>query len=238
VADRQELGVKIFADGADLNSIVELASNPLIAGFTTNPTLMRKAGVDDYEGFARKVLDHVVDRPVCFEVFSDDFAAMLKQAHKIASWADNVCVKIPVTNTDGVSSTPLVAELTAEGFHLNVTALLSLEQVSAIAESLTGSSGAIVSVFAGRVADTGRDPVPLMADAVEILAPHPSLELLWASPRELLNVSQAASIGCHIITVTPDLLQKLDGLGRSLEEVSLDTVRMFHRDAAASGYRL
>jgi transaldolase len=238
VAEYKKLGVKVFADGADLNSILELAKNPLIAGFTTNPTLMRKAGVDDYEGFARKVLDHVTDRPVCFEVFSDDFEQMRQQAHRIASWGDNVCVKIPVTNTHGASSTPLVAELTAEGLRLNVTALLSLEQAGAVATALAGSSGAIVSIFAGRVADTGRDPVPLMAEALEILSPYPTLELLWASPREVLNVSQAESIGCHIITLTPDLLQKLDGLGRTLEEVSLDTVRMFHRDAAASGYLL
>ena len=238
MAEREGPSIKIFADGADLNSILDLAADPRIAGFTTNPTLMRKAGVDDYEGFARKVLDHVTDRPVCFEVFSDDFDAMRRQAHRIASWGDNVCVKIPVTNTHGLSSTPLVAELTAEGLRLNVTALLSLAQVGAVAESLAGSSGAIVSVFAGRIADTGRDPVPLMAEAVGILAAHPSLELLWASPRELLNVVQAQSIGCHIITLTPELLLKLGGLDRDLEDVSLDTVRMFHRDAAASGFLL
>jgi transaldolase len=228
----------VFADGADLGHILELAENPLISGFTTNPTLMRKAGVDDYEGFARKVLDHVTDRPVFFEVFSDDFEEMREQAHRIASWGDNVSVKIPVTNTQGVSSAPLVADLTGDGLHINVTAILALDQVRTAAASLAASTGAVVSVFAGRVADTGRDPVPLMAEAVEILAPYPTLELLWASPREILNVRQAESIGCHIITLTPDLLEKLAGLGRSLEEVSLDTVRMFHRDAAASGYLL
>jgi transaldolase len=238
VADHKNLGVKVFADGADLGSILELAENPLISGFTTNPTLMRKAGVDDYEGFARKVLGHVTDRPVFFEVFSDDFEEMKQQAHRIASWGDNVCVKIPVTNTQGVSSAPLVADLTADGLHINVTAILALDQVRTAAASLSASTGAVVSVFAGRVADTGRDPVPLMAEAVEILAAYPTLELLWASPREILNVRQAASIGCHIITVTPELLEKLAGLDRSLEEVSLDTVRMFHRDAAASGYLL
>jgi transaldolase len=238
VADHKNLGVKVFADGADLGNILELAENPLISGFTTNPTLMRKAGVDDYECFARKVLDHITDRPVFFEVFSDDFEEMRDQAHRIASWADNVCVKIPVTNTQGVSSAPLVADLTADGLHINVTAILALDQVRTAAASLAASTGAVVSVFAGRVADTGRDPVPLMAEAVAILAAHPTLELLWASPREILNVRQAESIGCHIITVTPDLLVKLAGLGRSLEEVSLDTVRMFHRDAAASGYLL
>jgi transaldolase len=238
VTETGHLGVKLFADGADVGSIIELADNPRIAGFTTNPTLMRKAGVDDYEGFARKVLDHVTDRPVCFEVFSDDFGEMRAQALRIASWGANVCVKIPVTNTEGLSSTGLVAELTAEGLRLNVTALLSLDQVRAVAESLAQSPQAIVSVFAGRIADTGRDPVPLMAEAVEILAPYPGLELLWASPREILNVRQAASVGCHIITLTADLLEKLDGLERDLEEVSLDTVRMFHRDATASGFVL
>lgn len=228
--------MKIFADGADLASIVELAADPVVAGFTTNPTLMRKAGVDDYEGFGRKVLDHVTDRPVCFEVFSDDFDEMRRQAIRIAAWGDNVCVKIPVTNTGGTSSAPLVKELASEGLYLNVTALLSLDQVRVIAGSLADSPRAIVSVFAGRVADTGRDPVPLIAEAVAILAPHPGLELLWASPREVLNVKQADSVGCHIITLTPDLLVKLRGFGRDLEEVSLDTVRMFHGDAAASGY--
>ncbi len=232
------LGVKLFADGADVSSMIELADNPRIAGFTTNPTLMRKAGVDDYEGFARKVLDHITDRPVCFEVFSDDFGEMREQALRIASWGANACVKIPVTNTQGLSATRLVTELSAEGLHLNVTALLSLDQVRVVAESLAQSPQAIVSVFAGRIADTGRDPVPLMAEAVAILAPYPGLELLWASPREILNVSQAASVGCQIITLTADLLQKLDGLDRDLEDVSLDTVRMFHRDAAASGFVL
>lgn len=233
-----QLGIKVFADGADLADMLDLADNPLIAGFTTNPTLMRKAGVDDYEGFARKVLDHITDRPVSFEVFSDDFDEMRQQAHRIASWADNVFVKIPVTNTRGDSSAALIADLTADGLALNVTALLSLDQVRTVADALAASQGAVVSVFAGRVADTGQDPVPLMAEAVGILAPHPTLELMWASPREILNVRQAASVGCHVITVTADLLAKLPGLGRGLEEVSLDTVRMFHRDAAASGYLL
>ncbi len=234
----QALNVKVFADGADLDSILELAGNPLISGFTTNPTLMRKAGVEDYEGFARKVLDHIVDRPVFFEVISDDFAEMKHQALRIASWGPNVSVKIPVTNTRGESSTPLIADLVADGLRVNVTALLSLDQVRVVTESLAAGPGGVVSVFAGRIADTGRDPVPLMAAAVEILSAHPHLELLWASPREVLNVRQAESVGCHIITVTADLLQKVVGLGRSLEEVSLDTVRMFHRDALDSGYLL
>ncbi len=238
MSEPQRFGVKLFADGADVDSILGLAGNPLIDGFTTNPTLMRKAGVDDYEGFARKVLDHITDRPVCFEVFSDDFGEMRRQAHQIASWGSNVCVKIPVTNTDGVSSAPLVADLAADGLYLNVTALLSLQQVRTITESLAASSRGIVSVFAGRVADTGRDPVPLVAEAVKVLAVNPALELLWASPREILNVRQAESVSCHIITLTSDLLNKLDWLGRDLEAVSLDTVRMFRRDAEASGYLL
>ncbi len=233
-----ELRTKIYADGADLDSILELAANPLISGFTTNPTLMRKAGVDDYEGFARKVLGHITDRPVFFEVISDDFPEMRAQAHRIASWGPNVNVKIPVTNTHGDSAAPLIADLAADGLRLNITALLSLDQVRVVTDALAAGLDGVVSVFAGRIADTGRDPVPLMAAALEVLSDHPALELLWASPREILNVRQAESIGCHIITVTPDLLKKLVGLDRSLEEVSLDTVRMFHRDAVDSGYLL
>jgi transaldolase len=234
----RDLRIKVFADGADLEGILQLAADPSIAGFTTNPTLMRKSGVDDYEGFARKVLDHVTDRPVSFEVCTDDFEEMRRQAHRISSWGPNVYVKIPVTDTSGVSSAPLVSDLSADGLHLNVTGILTLAQVRAVGESLQHSRGAVVSVFAGRIADTGRDPVPLMAAAVELLRAYPSLALLWASPREVLNVCQADSIGCDIITVTHDLLKKLDGLGRSLEAVSLDTVRMFHSDAAAAGYLL
>ena len=230
--------IKIFADATDLEGILALADHPLISGFTTNPTLMRKSGVVDYEGFARKVLDHVTELPVCFEVFSDDVNDMYRQARLIASWGDNVYVKIPVTNTKGESMAPLVRRLSDEGLHLNVTAILPLRQVSEMTEALSGSPGAIVSVFAGRVADTGRDPVPLMTSALEILAPYPKLELLWASPREILNVRQAEQIGCHIITITHDLLQKLAGIDRDLDSVSLDTVRMFHDDAAASGFLL
>jgi transaldolase len=229
---------KIFADGANLKVIIELAHNENIAGFTTNPTLMKKSGVEDYEGFAREVLDHVPDRPVSFEVFSDDFGEMARQARLIASWGQNVYVKIPVTNTKGESSAPLIRELSAEGLSLNVTAILSPDQVRTVADALEGSLSAIVSVFAGRVADTGCDPLPIMQESLEILSPHPGLELLWASPREIFNYTQAKAIGCHIITITHDLLEKLPGLGRDLEEVSLDTVRMFYRDAAASGFTL
>lgn len=230
--------IKVFADGADLDGILELAGDPMVRGFTTNPTLMRKAGIEDYESFARKVLDHVKDRPISFEVSADDFDEMRRQAHRLSSWGPNIYVKIPVTNTEGTSSSPLIADLSADGVHLNVTGILTLAQVREVSEALSESSGAVVSVFAGRVADTGRDPVPLMAAAVELLRSFPNLELLWASPREVLNVCQADSIGCHIITVTHDLLKKLGGLGRSLEDVSLDTVRMFYRDAVDAGYLL
>ncbi len=234
----QTLGIKVFADGADLEGILRLASDPNISGFTTNPTLMRKAGVDDYEGFARKILDHVTDRPISFEVFSDDFDEMRRQALRIGSWAPNVYVKIPVTNTKGESSEVLVRELSGEGLRLNVTAILSVRQVSAVVGALEFTPGAVVSVFAGRIADTGRDPVPLMCEALELTRTNADVELLWASPREVLNVCQAAAIGCDIITVTHDLLAKVDGIGRELEDVSLDTVKMFHDDAASAGYLL
>ncbi len=230
--------IKIFADGADLEGIIELSEDPRISGFTTNPTLMRKSGVTDYEAFARKVLETVTDLPISFEVFSDDLEEMRRQARLIAGWGANVYVKIPVTNTDGASTAQLVRELTAEGLALNVTALLTLGQVRAVTEALDGTRAAIISVFAGRVADTGRDPVPLMASALQLVKSHPAQELLWASPREILNLRQAESIGCHIITITHDLLRKLPCLDRDLEEVSLDTVRMFHQDAQASGFFL
>ena len=238
MSPRPPLGIKVFADGADLEGILRLADDPSISGFTTNPTLMRKAGVDDYEGFARKVLDHVTDRPISFEVFSDDFDEMRRQAVRIGSWGSNVYVKIPVTNTKGESAEALVRDLSAEGLRLNVTAILSLQQVSTVVRALETTPGAVVSVFAGRVADTGRDPVPLMSDALELTNTNSDVELLWASPREVLNVCQAEAIGCDIITVTHDLLAKLAGLGRELEDVSLDTVRMFHDDAASAGYLL
>lgn len=233
-----DLRIKIFADGADIDGILELARDPLIAGFTTNPTLMRQSGISDYEGFARKILEHVTDRPISFEVFADEPEEMVRQARLLAGWGDNVYVKIPVTNSQGSSCGQLIRQLSEEGLRLNVTAVLSLDQVRAVTESLEASPGAVVSVFAGRIADTGMDPVPLMRDALEMLAPHPALELLWASPREILNVVQADEIGCHIITVTHALLSKLSGIGRDLEAVSLDTVRMFLRDAQQSGYIL
>ena len=234
-----DLGMlKIFADGADRDGILELRKNPLIAGFTTNPTLMRAAGVSDYESFALDVVDLVPDRPISFEVFSDDDDAMFEQALKISSWGEHVHVKIPITNTSGRSTAALQRRLADQGVQLNVTALLTLEQVEVAADALRDGAHSYVSVFAGRIADTGRDPVPMMTDALDILGDADHLELLWASPREILNVVQAAEIGCDVITVTHDLLRKLDGLGRDLTEFSLDTVRMFHRDAELSGYSL
>jgi transaldolase len=238
MADARNLRIKVFADGADFDGIVKLAQDPTIAGFTTNPTLMRQSGVTDYTSFAARVLEAVPDRPISFEVFSDDEDEMERQARLIASWGSNVFVKIPVTNTAGVSTAKLVRRLTESRVKLNVTAILSLRQVHQVVEALNGTEGAIVSVFAGRVADTGRDPVPLMAAALELVELTPGVELLWASPREVLNVVQADAIGCHIITVTHDLLKKLHGLGRDLEEFSLDTVRMFHSDAAEAGFEL
>jgi transaldolase len=231
--------IKIFADGASLPALLELAQNPAIAGFTTNPTLMRKAGVKDYRAFAREALAHIVKKPISFEVFADDFAEMNRQARAIAAWGENVYVKIPITNTKGESAAPLIRELTAAGVKVNVTALCTLGQVHETAQALAGGAPSVISVFAGRIADTGRDPVPLMRAALEICgAADRNIELLWASPRELLNLIQAAEVGCHIITVTHDLLKKLDLVGKDLGEFSLDTVKMFHRDAADAGYEL
>jgi transaldolase len=230
--------VKIFADGADLEAILELAGRPDIAGFTTNPTLMRQSGVTDYEGFARKLLEHVTDRPISFEVFADSDDEMLRQARLIASWGSNVYVKIPVTDTRGTSTAAVVRELSASGVHVNVTALMTEPQVEVATAALARGPGGVISVFAGRVADTGRDPVPLMRAALETMAPYPELELLWASPREILNVRQADDLGVHIITLTRDVLKKLESLGKDLDAFSLETVRMFHNDAAAAGFFL
>jgi transaldolase len=232
------LSVKIFADGADLAGMLELYRHPHIKGFTTNPTLMRKAGIRDYQRFAREVLREIADRPISFEVFSDEFDEMERQAREIASWGPNVYVKIPVTNTRRESACGLIARLSTSGIRLNVTALLSLRQVREVTTALAGGAPACVSVFAGRVADTGCDPVPLMAEAVQILAQVPGTELIWASPRELLNIFQADTIGCHIITVTHDILKKLSLVGRDLEEYSLDTVKLFRTDAVQAGFTL
>ena len=232
------LRVKIFADGADRAGMLDMYRHPLVKGFTTNPTLMRKAGVADYRAFAHDILREIPDRPISFEVFSDDFGEMERQAREIARWGDNVYVKIPVTNTLGESSEAVIRTLARAEVKLNVTALLALDQVRVVGAALGGGPPACVSVFAGRVADTGRDPVPLMAAAVELLRPYPNIELIWASPRELLNIFQADAIGCHVITVTHDVLKKLELVGKDLTEYSLDTVKMFHTDARAAGFTL
>jgi transaldolase len=232
------LKVKIYADGADRATMLEMYANPLIAGFTTNPTLMRKSGVADYKAFAKEVLQLIPDRPISFEVFADDFGEMERQATEIASWGKNVLVKIPITNTEGVFSGPLLKRLAQSGVSVNVTALLTLEQVRIASECLADGPPANVSIFAGRIADTGRDPVPLMAAAVELLRPYQNLELIWASPRELLNIFQADAVGCHIITATSDILRKLFLVGKDLREYSLETVKMFHDDARKAGYQL
>jgi transaldolase len=232
-------GIKVFADGASLASMREAARDPRIAGFTTNPTLMRKAGVADYRTFAREVLSEIPDKPISFEVFADDIDGMRQQAREIATWGDNVYVKVPVTNTRGEPAARLIHELAAAGVKLNVTALCTLDQVREVAGALAGGAPSVISVFAGRIADTGRDPVPLMREALAICrAADRKIELLWASPREILNVAQAAEIGCDIITVTPDLYAKLALFGKELAAFSLETVQMFHRDAAAAGYKL
>jgi transaldolase len=230
------LRIKLFADGADVAQIVELAANPIIRGFTTNPTLMRQAGVDDYASFVKDLTAEIADRPISFEVISDDFAEMERQALSLHDLSDNVYVKIPITDTSGFSATPLMARLAAQGVSVNATALLTLEQVRDAAAALGGGPPAVISVFAGRVADAGVEPVPLMTAAKQILDEHSNLELLWASPREVLNVLQADSAGCDIITLTPDLLRKLALLGRDLGEFSLATVKMFHDDAVAARY--
>ena len=233
-----DLRIKIFADGADQDSIARLCANPLIKGFTTNPTLMRKAGSSDYETFARQILEIVSDRPISFEVFSDDFGEMEEQALQISSWAENVYVKVPVTNTSGVPAADVVERLADRGVKVNVTALTTPAQVKEVVQWVAGGPPCYVSVFAGRIADSGRDPVPLMTASLEHASGHPNVELIWASPRELLNIVQADSIGCHIITVTHELLAKLHLLGKDLDEYSLETVRMFYDDAVAAGFTL
>lgn len=233
-----QLKVKIFADGADLNGILELYRNPHITGFTTNPTLMQMSGISDYEKFSRQLLEKISDRPISLEVFSDEFDEMERQARKIAAWGKNVYVKIPVTNTRHESSLDLVRRLAVEGVQLNVTALMTNDQVSRASEALGSYVPAYISVFAGRVADTGRDPVPQMKEAVNIMSAFPNQELIWASPRELLNIFQADEIGCHIITVTHDILKKLALVGKDLDDYSLDTVKMFYSDALKAGYKL
>ena len=234
----QDLKIKIFADGADLESIKKLYAQPNIQGFTTNPTLMRQAGIQDYKAFALEVLKVVPDRPVSFEVFADDIAGMEVQALEIASWGKNVNVKIPITNTKGESTNELVGRLSSKGIICNITAIFSLKQLTDVVEVLDSNTPAILSIFAGRIADTGFDPVPLMREAVNIAKSKPKSEVLWASPRELLNIFQADETGCHIITVTPDVLKKLSVVGKDLEVFSLETVKMFYNDAQAAGYNI
>jgi transaldolase len=234
----EKLKVKLFADGADLDGIVEMYANPVIKGFTTNPTLMRKAGIADYEAFAKEVVTRVPDRPVSFEVFADDLPEMERQARKIATWGANVNVKIPITNTLGESTAPLIERLSKDGIVLNITAILTKDQVATVAQALASRTPAIVSVFAGRIADTGVDPVPFMADCRKLLEGRPAAELLWASPREILNVFQADAVGCHIITATNDILKKLSLYGKDLGEYSRETVAMFRKDAVAAGFRI
>lgn len=232
------LKVKIFADGADKAGMLEMYKKPHIQGLTTNPTLMKKAGITDYKSFAKDILAAIPDKPISFEVFSDDFQEMERQALEIASWGSNVYVKIPVTNTKRKPAYDLVHKLSTAGVKLNVTALMTLAQVRDVTEALDADTPSYISVFAGRIADTGRDPVTLMAAAIELMKLKPKSELIWASPRELLNIFQADGIGCHIITVTNDILKKLDLVDYDLRDYSLDTVKMFYNDAAAAGFQL
>jgi transaldolase len=233
-----QISTRIFADGADLDGILALAADPRIDGFTTNPTLMRKVGLTDYTRFARSLLERVTRHPISFEVFADDAEEMRRQAHIIAAWGENVYVKVPVTSTTGESMAALVRELAEDGVKVNVTALFTTAQVELIAAAVADGAPSCISVFAGRIADAGVDPIPIMARSVEIMEQAPRAELIWASPREILNLVQADAVGCHIITITHDLLKKLDGLGKSLEQFSLETVRMFHDDALAAGFTL
>jgi len=232
------LKIKLFADGADLAGMQEMYANPIIKGFTTNPTLMRKVGIKDYKSFAHEVLKAIPDRPISFEVFADEFDEMERQALEISSWGKNVSVKIPVTNTKQQFAGPLIERLSKVGVSLNVTAVTTLDQVRNITALLAPTTPSIISVFAGRIADTGRDPLPLMAEAVKIMCAKPQAELIWASPRELLNIFHADSIGCHIITATNDILKKLSLVDKDLEDYSLETVQMFYNDAQTAGYNI
>jgi transaldolase len=234
----EDLKVQIFADGADKAGMLEMYAKPYIKGLTTNPTLMKKAGITDYRAFCKDILTHIKDKPLSFEVFSDDFAEMERQAMEIASWGDNVYVKIPVTNTKQETCYALVKKLGQQKVKMNVTAIMTMKQVRDVVGALNPTVPSYVSVFAGRIADTGRDPVPMMAAAVEILKIAPAAELIWASPRELLNIFQADEVGCQVITVTNDILKKLTLLGYELNEYSLDTVKMFYNDACAAGFEL
>ncbi len=237
-AGKSTLRIHLYADGADVRDMAVARQSGIVRGFTTNPTLMRKSGVTDYEAFAREALQAVDGLPISFEVFADDFDEMERQAKQIATWGESVFVKIPITNTKGESSVPLIRRLAPAGVKMNITAILTVDQVREVVDALDENVPAIVSVFAGRIADTGRDPMPIMREALAIMKSRPKAQLLWASPRELLNVFQAEECGCHIITVTGDILKKLAMAGKSLDELSLDTVKMFFDDADAAGFRL
>ena len=237
-ASVEQLRVKIFADGADRAGMLEMAAKPHIAGLTTNPTLMNKAGIKDYRAFAKDILSVIKDKPISFEVFCDDFEEMERQAREIASWGDNVYVKMPVTNCSGEPTTKLIRTLAKAKVKQNVTALMTMAQVRDVSLALEDHAPSNISVFAGRIADTGRDPLPMMAAAVEMMKPYKTQELIWASPRELLNIFQADAIGCHIITVTNDVLKKLSLVGKDLGQYSLETVKMFYADATAAGFKL
>jgi len=234
----KNLKVKIFSDGADKRTMLDMYHSDLIQGLTTNPTLMRKSGITDYKKFCLDILKTIKKKPISFEVFSDDFNEMEKQALEISSWAKNVYVKIPISNTKGEPSYPLINTLSNRGVKINVTALMTIDQVRIVVKNLCLNTPSYISIFAGRIADTGVDPVPIMKEAISIMSKNPNSELIWASPRELLNIIQADKIGCHIITVTSDIIKKLDLLGYDLNEYSLDTVKMFYNDAVLAGYRL
>jgi len=234
----EELKVKIFADGAEKAGMLEMAEKSWVQGLTTNPTLMRKVGISDYKAFAKDILGLICEKPISFEVFSDEFTEMERQAMEIASWGDNVYVKVPITNTRREPIYPLIQKLVTRKVKLNVTALMTLEQVKHTVEVLNPAVPSYISVFAGRIADTGRDPLPLMVDSLKVMKTNPKAELIWASPRELLNIFQADEIGCHIITVTNDILKKLSLIGYDLSEYSLDTVKMFYKDGKAAGFEI
>jgi transaldolase len=235
----RQLKIKLFADGADLQSILNLSKDERIKGFTTNPTLMKKAGIQDYKTFAKEVLNHIKDKPISFEVFSDELPEMERQAKEIASWSDNVYVKIPITNTQGISTAPIIKTLSHDNVKVNVTGVFTLDQTMRAAGSLQGGAPSVISIFAGRIADTGRNPTPIMKEALNICTNlDKNIELLWASPRELYNIIEADDAGCHIITVAHDILAKLNNLDKDLEEFSLETVKMFYNDAKKAGYTL
>ena len=233
-----KLKVKLFADGAEKAGMLEMYQNPLISGFTTNPTLMKKAGVSDYKAFAKDILSHIPDKPISFEVFSDEFDEMERQALEIASWGKNIYVKIPITNTKGESSVPLITTLSEKEVKVNVTAMFTVQQVQSVIPGLSKGPGGYVSVFAGRIADAGLDPLEIMQEVLRLIKGYPGIELIWASPRELYNVVQANDIGCDIITATNSILKKLPSLGKDLDQFSLETVQMFYNDASEAGYTL